>query len=369
LVPALEPLAQAVAWVPWLCLAYTNAVVRWLAGWPAASVPVGAAGLAWLAAAYGLLGGGLGLGAWRRRGGKLPRLPVPGGAARALQGAGRTLLGLGLAGAVLAWLAVIQLPDGKLHVAFLDVGQGDGILITTPQGQQILVDGGPSPAALTSTLGREMPFWDHSLDLVALTHPDADHLTGLLPVLARYRTGGWLDNGRPGGDALYAECEGLLAAAEVPRRTVRAGARLDLGEGVVLEVLHPPEVLLYGTASDSNNNSLVLRLAWGEASFLLTGDVEAEAEALLLREGAVEPATVLKVGHHGSDGGSTAAWLAAVAPRYAVISVGEDNRFEHPHEEVLARLAAQGAVVLRTDQVGTVEFVTDGQQMWVRTER
>jgi len=279
------------------------------------------------------------------------------------------LLGLGAAAAVLAWLAVLQLPDGKLHVAFLNVGQGDAILITTPQGQQILVDGGPSPAALTAALGKEMPFWDRALDLVVLTHPDADHLTGLVEVLDRYRVDAWLDNGQTGDDALYTQCQALLEQAGVPRRAAQAGERLELGRGLVLEVLHPPAAPLRGTESDDNNNSLVLRLAWGEASFLLAGDVEAEAEAMLLQREAVEPATVLKVAHHGSRGASTAAWLAAVAPRYAVISVGAENRFEHPHEEVLERLAGQGAAVLRTDQVGTVEFVTDGRRLWVRTER
>jgi competence protein ComEC len=161
-----------------------------------------------------------------------------------------------------------------------------------------------------------------------------------------------------------------LAEAGVPRHAVRAGDRLDLGDGIVLEVLHPPEQFMTGTDSDGNNNSLVLRLTWGDAEFLLTGDIEAEAEKLLLGSAQDLSADLLKIAHHGSGGSSSSEFLSAVAPAYAVISVGADNRFGHPDEAVLERLADLGyATVLRTDEEGTVEFTTDGQQVWVQTER
>ena len=125
-----------------------------------------------------------------------------------------------------------------------------------------------------------------------------------------------------------------------------------------------------GTDADDNLNSLVLRLRWGDASLLLTGDVEAAAERLLVAAGQPLDAGVLKVAHHGSGGSSTAEFLAAVDPLYAVISAGADNRFGHPQAAVLERLDQLGGVtVLRTDEVGTIEFVTDGRQMWVQTER
>jgi competence protein ComEC len=156
----------------------------------------------------------------------------------------------------------------------------------------------------------------------------------------------------------------------VAHHSVRAGDRLELGSGIVLEVLHPPLEPVTGTDADDNNNSLVLRLRWGDASLLLTGDVEAEAERLLLGSSQPLQADVLKVAHHGSGGSTTAEFLAAVDPDYAVLSVGADNRFGHPQTAVLERLGALGDVtVLRTDEQGTVEFVTDGRQMWVRTER
>jgi competence protein ComEC len=287
---------------------------------------------AWFAAGYCAILGALWL--WRRR-----REPARSAATTlARQGSSRALIALAFAAAILAWLAVLQLPDDRLHVAFLDVGQGDAILITAPQGRQILVD--------------------------------ADHITGLVEVLKRYHVDGWLDNGQAHGDATYAECLRLLEETGVTRHTVGAGDRLELGSGIVVEVLHPPLEPVTGTGADDNNNSLVLRLVWGDAEFLLTGDVEAKAERFLLDSSQALQADVLKVAHHGSGGSTTAECLAAVDPDYAVISVGADNRFGHPEAAVLERLDALGDVtVLRTDEVGTVEFVTDGQQMWVRTER
>ena len=364
LLPPLEPLAQVVAWVPWLCLAYCNAVVEWLAGWRLASIAVGSPGLGWLLLGTAVLSLGA-AGLWlidSRRRQRLrdllrPAAPWPGYAALSLAGAG----------AILAWLAVAQLPDGRLHVAFLDVGQGDAILITTPMGQQVLVDGGPSPAALTSALGDEMAFWDRSLDLVIMTHADADHLTGLVEVLHRFQVGAWLGNGLDSQDDLYVEFQGQQQGAPGSvRQAIAAGYRLDLGQGITLEVLNPPPGGM--PAGDDNANSVVLRLVWGQASFLLTGDIETEVEEQLLRSGRPLAAQVLKVAHHGSGGSTGAEFLAAVEPRYAVISVGAENRFGHPAPAVLARLAASGeTAVLRTDQEGTVEFVTDGERMWVRT--
>jgi competence protein ComEC len=360
----LEPVARAIAWAPWLCLAYTNGIIRWMAGWPSASVEIGRASAGSLALAYAALVVALWI--WSQHQNSARRA----WASLTSRRSTTVMIGGPLALAILAWLAVLQLPDGKLHVAFLDVGQGDAILITTPHGQQVLVDGGPSPTALASALGREMPFWDRSLDLVVMTHADADHITGLAEVLDRYRVEGWLDNGQPDEDAVYAECMALLEEKEVARHSAHTGDRMALDSGIFLQVLHPPPDLMSGTRADSNNNSLVLRLVWKEATFLLTGDVEAEAESLLVGSGQPVSANVLKVAHHGSGSSSTAEFLSLVSPTYAVISVGADNRFGHPNQAVLDRLAQGGNVtLLRTDEQGRIEFVTDGQRMWVRTRR
>jgi competence protein ComEC len=215
-----------------------------------------------------------------------------------------------------------------------------------------------------------MPFWDRSIDLLVMTHTDADHITGLVEVLGRYTVHGWLDNGQQDEDATYVECQIRLEEAAVARYTVCAGDRLDLGQGVVLEVLHPPPDLIVGSEANSNNASIVLRLVWQQASFLLTGDLEADGEQLLSRSGQPVAADVLKVGHHGSGGSSTSEFLSAVDPDFAVISVGADNLFGHPQQAVIERLASLGDVtILRTDEQGTVEFITDGQRFWIRTGR
>lgn len=363
--PLLEPLARVVAWLPWLCLAYTGAVVHALAAWPLASLDLGHLGWQWPALYYTFVAA-LAWAAGSRR-----RQSEPGDSnGLAIRRHGKALLALAVAAAVLGGLALAQLPDGRLHVAILDVGQGDAILITTPAGRQILVDGGPSPAALGAALAREMPFWDRSLDLLILTHPDEDHVAGLAEALARFRVGAWLDNGRASDEPLYLQCLAALEAEGVPRQVVAAGDRLDMEQGIALQVLHPPRGPLPAAIDGDNEASVVLRLNWGEADFLLTGDVGAAAEASLLASGQPLDADVLKVAHHGSGSSTARAFLEAVGPRFAVISVGLNNRFKHPDPGLLERLGAvPDLAVLRTDQAGTVEFITDGARLWVQTQR
>ena len=292
---------------------------------------------------------------WRLRGFRLPfRLAAP---------------VLAVAAALL-WAGALSAPDGKLHVTFLDVGQGDATLIVTPSGRQVLVDGGPDPRLVTRGLGARLPFYDRSLDVVALTHPHGDHLNGLLEVLDRYDVDLFLHRSADYPTAEYARWEQALADRDGRSRVLEAhrGYRIDLGDGVVLDVLHPGPVTLDG---ETNNNSLVLRLSYGEVVFLLTGDVETPVESALLARGAPLDATVLKVGHHGSDSSTSAAFLEAVSPSLAVISVGEDNRFGHPDAAVLARLRAvlPDDRVLLTAQHGDVEVTTDGRRLWLQTAR
>ena len=264
------------------------------------------------------------------------------------------------------WLALPGLPDGRLHVYFLDVGQGDAILIRAPDGRQILVDGGPSPTALLNELGAVLPFWDRSLDLVVLTHPDGDHITGLIPLLDRYRVAQVLDVSQSEAAPEAGPWRARLAQFGMPRFLAQRGMRLPVG-GLALTVLNPGPALLTGTASDDNNNAIVLRLDYGGTAFLLTGDAEREAEEAMIAAGLPLRADVLKIGHHGSAGASSPAFLAAVAPRIAVIQVGAENTFGHPHPDVLARLA--GIEILRTDQRGRIEVISDGKKLWVKTER
>lgn len=275
----------------------------------------------------------------------------------------RALLALAFVAAI-TWAALRGLPDGlaegRLHVWFLDVGQGDAIFIQTPDGRQILVDGGPSPSALAAQLGEVMPFWDRSLDMVILTHPDADHSAGLIPLFDRFSVASALDALAPGDPAGAAW---VAATANASRQSITRGTQIRVG-GALLTALNPAAV---PAGETGNNDSIVLRLDYGAASLLLTGDAEAEAEQAMLAAGLPLTADVLKIGHHGSDAGTTGEFLAAVQPQLAVISVGAENRFGHPAAGLLARLS--GIDVLRTDQRGRIELVSDGEGWTARTAR
>jgi competence protein ComEC len=212
-----------------------------------------------------------------------------------------------------------------------------------------------------------MPFWDHSLDLVVLTHPEEDHLGGLVEVLTRYDVSLVLDSGQGCTSATCDAWRSLIEEKEIPYRRAEAGMGLELSQGVRLEVLHPPAPLMTNTASDINNNSAVMRLQYGQFSVLLTGDVMAEAENTLLTSGRPLDSLVLKAPHHGGDTSLTQPFLEAVSPELAIISVGADNRFGHPSAVTLDKLGA--IQTYRTDQDGSLELLTDGQRYWISTEQ
>ena len=275
-----------------------------------------------------------------------------------------TLSGMGL---LLALSAHHSLPDGRLHVAFLDVGQGDAILITTPRGGRILVDGGPAPSAVLTALGRHMPFWERTLDWVVNTHPESDHLAGLIAVMERYRVKQVLLSPVEARSALYTAWETLLRRSGIRPITGQSGMRIATSDGVSIEVLHPSSSF-HNANARVNDHSLVLRVALGNVRFLLTGDITAEVEYTLLDRHVDLRAAVLKVPHHGSATSSSPAFLQAVQPRVAVLSVAADNALNLPAEEVLQRYRAVGIPVMRTDQNGTIEFITDGKHLWTRAE-
>jgi competence protein ComEC len=259
-------------------------------------------------------------------------------------------------------------PDGKLEVSFLDVGQGDAVLVRTPAGQQILIDGGPNPDTVCQQLGKKLPFWDKSLDMVVLTHSHDDHLVGLMGVLQRYKVGLVLESGF-GEGSVYREWLAEIEEKKIDWTIARAGQEIDLGEGIRLEVVYPYDEFLEDSESEANSNSVVMRLVWNKVSFFLTGDADEEAEKDILYGGVLcdLDSTVLKLGHHGSRYATSSGFLAAVDPQVAVISVGEGNTFGHPSDETLARL--NGVEVYRTDQRGTVTFATDGERLWARTAK
>jgi len=267
---------------------------------------------------------------------------------------------------VVGILTILTRPDGRLELVMLDIGQGDAVLIRAPSGATALIDGGPDPDLLMRRLGEVLPFWQRHLDVMLLTHPHQDHVAGLLLALERFSVGLILDPRRDYDNPSYPRFL-ELAEHEPGARLMpaRAGERILLGPGTTLTFLYPSETDAAGPLLDDdiNNASAVTLLESGGFEALLTGDATAAVETLLLARGLLREVDVLKVGHHGSRYSTTDAMLAVLRPRLALISSGAGNRFGHPHDEALARLAAiPGLQIHRTDQVGTIRVVYDGDR-------
>ncbi|MCK4361731.1 MAG: DNA internalization-related competence protein ComEC/Rec2 [Dehalococcoidia bacterium] len=377
------PVAQVIGWVDWLFLKYMATVVKGFAALPWSSMEIGGMDAYWVWLYYGVLGGTIWLGTRRKRlsSSILSILGVKGGFGRTRGGlpslsrrvVAKFAFALLLIIAILIWTAAAVAPgNGKLSISFLDVGQGDAALITTPSGQHILVDGGPSPEKVAYELGEALPFWERTIDLVVLTHAHDDHVSGLVEVLRRYEVEQVLyPEGIDYTSNAYSEWLSVIEEKGIARVRAQAGQRIDLGGGATLEVLNPPAEFLDGTESDIDNNGVVLRLEMGEVSFLLTADLYGDGELYLVCERVELRSTVLQVSHHGSSTSTSASFLDAVNPQVAVISVGANNRFGLPSDEVMARLTqslGQDRVYLTSEQ-GTITFTTDGERLWVATVR
>ncbi len=357
------PAAQVVGWLAWLFVSYMLLVVNGFAALPISFVEVGPVDTNLIWVYYLALATAIWLGSnWQKLTNLMPK-------AMSFELPKKWVIPPLLVVAILVSVAAATMPDDNLHVSFLDVGQGDAILIQQGN-QQILVDGGPSPQAISLGLSREMPFWDRTIDLVILTHPSADHATGLVEVLNRYQVKQVLYPDLDFKSDVYDEWLRLVKEKNIKCTVAQAGQQIDLGE-VVIRVLNPPIPLLTGTESDIDNNGVVLRLSMGKVSFLLTADIGWEAEFELIARRANLTSTVLKVAHHGSDTSTCHEFLAVVNPQLAVISVGADNKFGHPTPEVMERLEEKmdSENIFRTDKQGTIEFITDGERLWVKKQK
>lgn len=367
------PAGQVLGWIVWLPLAWTVMIVNRMADLPLASFGTSEGSWLWGVGLAGLVV--VVLVFMTRRGGVATQSPMAG--LPRMRASTQLMLGSSGLLAISLWVAATSLPDGRLHVAFLDVGQGDAILITTPRGAQILVDGGPDPGAVLAELGHHMPFWDRSLDVVVNTHPDSDHLAGLLAVVDRYRVGNVLVPDVEVPSALYTAWQTQLAAADIVITHARAGSHLSTSDGVEISVLHPDSIPSpedehpreKRAATPLNNHSIVLYVTDGHVRFLLTGDIDADVERGLVQRHRELPTTVLKVPHHGSNTSSSLELLQATRPAVAVISVAGNTHLGFPDDQALARYRDMGVPVLRTDDFGTIEFITEGTRVWLSTDR
>ncbi|MBI2096905.1 MAG: MBL fold metallo-hydrolase [Candidatus Sungbacteria bacterium] len=264
-------------------------------------------------------------------------------------------------GVFVVWSAVFYAESrrGRVFLHVLDVGQGDAIFIEAPGGNQALVDGGPDNSVV-ARLGEVMPFWDNSIDLVVLTHPHADHLDGLLEVIKRYDVGVIIESGVNHSIPEYAEWQKAIADKGIARLVARRGMIANLGGGAYLKVLSPFDSYENVTVRNVHDAAVVAKLEFASSTALLMADAEAVLERRLLAAGEDLNAEVLKVGHHGSKTSTLEMFLAAARPRFAVISAGRNNRYGHPTQEVLDRLADSGVRTFRTDQDGTVSFASGG---------
>lgn len=245
---------------------------------------------------------------------------------------------------------------GILHVEFLDVGQGDAILIQTPAGKTVMIDGGTGKKHDVSQYLQERGITE--INLLVGTHAHADHIGGLDDVIETVNVKLYMDNGMPHTTRTYNSLMDLIERKNIKYITAKAGRKFNLDDGITLEIISPYDKLLSSTRSDLNSNSVVMRLTHGKNCFLFTGDAEEPTEDLLVRKG-IEPCNVLKVAHHGSNHSSTNHFLEKVTPQHAVISLGKNNRYNHPGDETVKRLERVGAKIYRTDELGTIKASSD----------
>ncbi len=266
---------------------------------------------------------------------------------------------------IIAWVVVWDLSQPRfLEVVFFDVGQGDSIFIETPERFQILIDGGPGLTVLEK-LGQEMPFYDRTIDLIILTHPDHDHLFGLLEVLKRHEVKNILWTGVIRDTAEWEEWKRLIEQEGADIIIAEAGQKIVLSENIYLSILYPFESLENKEVKGCNNTSVVANLVFEGVSFLFTGDIEKEIERKLVEQNVDLDSDILKVAHHGSKTSSCSEFLEIVSPELAVISVGENN-YGHPHPDVLANLEKFDIQVLITKELGNIKIVSDGNNIKIQ---
>lgn len=256
------------------------------------------------------------------------------------------------------YVLVTLIAPQKLRVSFLDVGQGDSIFIQTPSGHTMLVDGGASDVVLTR-LGEEMNYFNKNIDVMVATHGDADHVTGLIPILEKYTVENIVVSPIQAETSIFSDLEKHI---QKENGNVYVGARgdeIDFGDGVVAHILYPQKNLSKKT--DTNDASVSLVLTYGDHSFLLTGDLTSTYEPQFLGTSLPKNLTVYKAGHHGSKTSSGVQLLTYIRPEYSVISAGKENKYGHPNPETVERLQIYSKEILSTIDHGTISFESNGR--------
>lgn len=274
------------------------------------------------------------------------------------------IFGLLAAATLLIWYTVAaEDRGGKLTVTFLDIGQGDGIFIESPTGNQMMIDGGPGAIVLRE-LGKVMPFYDRTIDMLMVSNPDKDHMGGFLDVFRSYHVASVMEPGTVGASAEAKALEEEIGAHHTPHLLARRGQVIDLGGGAHFDVFFPDRDV---SGMTTNAGSIMGRLVYGNTSIMFTGDAPQAIEHYLdSLDGRKLRSDVLKVGHHGSRTSTSPEFVGYVSPAYAVISDGVGNKYGHPHQETLDTLNQFGVKVLRTDLQGRIVMTSDGETVQIK---
>lgn len=260
------------------------------------------------------------------------------------------------------WLSYFSPDEKHMEVTYFDVGQGDSAFIRFPNGKNALVDGGPGKEVLES-LGRKLPFYDRDIDVIFLSHSHADHMVGLIHVLKRYKVGRVVVTAATYKTPGYQEFLELVKDKKIPVTVARRDVAFDFGEGAKVKVLHPRSAEKY---ENPNDWSEVLLLTLGQNEFLFTGDIEKEASGAMLDIYKNLEADVVKVPHHGSKDALNERLYKYLTPEYAIISVGEKNRYGHPSLKTIGLLEKNGIKYFRTDKEGDISLASDGENIKVK---
>jgi competence protein ComEC len=259
---------------------------------------------------------------------------------------------------LLLFAVLARVERGELTVSFLDVGQGDAVFIESPSGNQMLYDAGLPTGALARELSRVMPFWDRSIDVAVLSHPDQDHIGGFPDAFARYEIDLAIVSGAVSNNGVYDMSERAIANEPAKKIVARRGMRIFLGKGAYADILYPDREM---KNMETNSASIVMRVVYDDTAVLLSGDLpQAIENHIATLDGTKLRANILKAGHHGSRTSTSPYWLSAVSPDEVVISAGKDNRYGHPHKEVLDLLNERNIPFLGTFDEGTITFASDG---------